>query len=111
MTETINEQLKKLISKLNSIQGSLLSMGKRLTALEEKKPESDFQIPDVAAFTYMIHYMFGEGKPWLLEEIVEDEKTEEVLEPKDSILGRALPKEEVIDEEVLEQLDEIIESD
>jgi len=38
MTETLTEQLKKLLSKVNSIQGQQLTFAQRLKAVEEKKP-------------------------------------------------------------------------
>jgi len=113
MTETLslNEKLKILIRKVNSIQGKQLKHDQRLKALEEKKPETDFQIPDVAAFTYMINYLFKDSKPWedeVVEAINREGKVVE-LKPEDSILGRAMPKEEeVIDPETLDALDEII---
>jgi len=98
--ETLNEKIKKLVTKVNSIQGSLLSMGKRLTALEEKK-ESTYT-PDDAFLNFLKGYLFGGQTPWILEE-KEKEQLEAIAEP-DPIIDI-----EEIDPEVLDSLDEIIE--
>ena len=103
--ESINDKLKKLITKVNSIQGSLLSMGKRLTALEEKK-ESTYT-PDDTFLNYLKGYMFGNATPWILEEEVElipEAETIAIVDP--------IPTEEPEDEisqETLDALDEVIE--
>jgi len=99
MTETLNDKIKKLVTKVNSIQGSLLSMGKRLTALEEAEPEKFRDAPADNDLLNKIAIYLGFLKT--------DEK-EEVSEPETEEVATEI-EEEVISEEVLEALDEVIE--
>lgn len=112
MSETINDKLKKLITKINSIQGQQLTMGKRLTALEEQKGSPEF-IGDKELLFRIARYLgsavgYEVDKPTEGETI--DETEEEGITTKEDIeemLGQDIPEE--ISQETLDALDEVIE--
>ena len=97
----LQEKILKLIEKVNGLNGQVLSLAKRVKALEEKKVTSDFT-PDETFLNFLKGYMFGDTTPWILEEVQEEEVTEELPEEEEP------EPEESVDAEVLEKLDEVI---
>ena len=96
MTETLNDKIKKLVAKYNSIQGSLLSMGKRLTALEEKEthlPEP--ALKDNELLTKVATYLG----------FIKDEKETDIIEETAEVIEES----EEIAQETIDALDEVIE--
>ena len=109
MSETINDKLKKLITKVNSIQGSLLSMGKRLTALEEKPIiESEFE-GDKQLLFRIAEYLGSAVGYTKDEDTVQDVGLGEETTPESETEEVVTEPEDEIDQETLDALDEVIE--
>lgn len=107
MTDSLNEKIKKLVTKYNSIQGSLLSMGKRLTALEEKKESKEFE-GDKELLFRIADYLGDSIKP--PAEVIADVAPPKVGPEKEEVEEEEETEEE-IDPETLDALDEIIEAE
>lgn len=98
VNETLTEQLKKLLSKVNSIQGQQLTFAQRLKALEEKKP---FENIDSALLIKIAKYLG----------FIPKEEEEPVEELKEALAEIVIADKEEVDPEVLESLDELIKDD
>ena len=104
MTETLNEKLDKILNKVNSNTGQVLSLAARVKALEEKEEEGTLQIEELSiSFPDVNNAKFFQ---WLTEvfpaeQEEEEEVKQEVVEDSDSVI------EEDISQEVLEKLDQV----
>jgi len=100
---SINDKLVEVTNKLNTIQGQLLSLAKRVKELEEKEPAGE-SFRDEKFLNYLKGYMFGDSEPWNFD----SEVTKEV--GADSPEEEAEEEEEVaeVSPETLEKLDQAL---
>ena len=105
---SINDKLVEVTNKLNTIQGQLLSLAKRVKELEEQEPAGESFRGDEKFLNYLKGYMFGDSEPWNfdgegIEEVGADspeEEAEEVTEEEEEVAE--------VSPETLEKLDQAL---
>lgn len=101
MSETISDKLDKILNKVNSNTGQILSLAQRVKAQEEKA-ETEIQIENLALDIPNVDT--AKFYQWMTEVFpASKEEESEIIEP----IEEAADPEEEIDPEVLEKLDQV----